>query len=226
MLGIPSPHECDDPERVFYPTEHLPPTTLAERNLSVALRLADHWLHVHPCNSNKAPTISWGKDADRIGKGSSHDSRVINNWFGGGRVAIPGINAGKSNLLVIDCDRKPNKPDGVAAFWELAARHGGIPDACPIVSTPSNGRHVYFRQPDGAPFTNRTGALPPGIDVRGVGGQVIAPGACLPDGREWEHVAGSPDLAEAYATNTIPQLPEWLAAILRTPKASEQPAEE
>jgi hypothetical protein len=51
------------------------------------------------------------------------------------------------------------------------------------VETPNGGQHIYFCQPDGEALGNSTGALPAGIDVRGNGGYVIAPGALLPDGR-------------------------------------------
>ena len=37
--------------------------------------------------------------------------------------------------------------------------------------------HAYFKQPNGKPIGNGRGRLPKGIDVRGVGGFVIAPGA-------------------------------------------------
>jgi Bifunctional DNA primase/polymerase, N-terminal len=39
----------------------------------------------------------------------------------------------------------------------------------PVVSTPNNGLHVFFKQPNGEALGNVRGSLPPGIDVRGDG---------------------------------------------------------
>src|SRR5262249_22987558 len=62
---------------------------------------------------------------------------------------------------------------------------------------------------------NGRGELPDGIDVRGVGGFVIAPGAVLPDGKRWQSVNGRPSLADAFKAGSIPELPRWLADIIR-----------
>src|SRR5262249_43995151 len=53
------------------------------------------------------------------------------------------------------------------------------------------------------------------IDVRGLGGFVIAPGAVLPDGKQWQSVNGRPLLADAFKAGSIPELPQWLADIIR-----------
>lgn len=54
------------------------------------------------------------------------------------------------------------------------------------------------------------------IDVRGLGGYVIAPGATLPDGRSYRIVQGSWD--------AIPSLPESLAAFLQEKRSTVTPA--
>ena len=52
----------------------------------------------------------------------------------------------------------------------------------PLVKTPNNGLHVFFKQPNGEALGNGRGSPPrPVCDVRGQGGFVIAPGARLPD---------------------------------------------
>jgi len=43
--------------------------------------------------------------------------------------------------------------------------------------TANGGAYLFFKQPKGEPLGNGRGQLPDGIDVRGVGGFVIAPGA-------------------------------------------------
>lgn len=95
----------------------------------------------------------------------------------------------------------------------------GLPDHSPVIYTPSDGLHFYFRQPpDGAPLGNSRGALPPGIDVRGSGGYVIASGATLPDGRQWSGVDGMDDIDDAFEMDDIPEPPAWLVDTVRAPK--------
>lgn len=217
MLDNPSPRECDDPEWTFVPSRYLSSATAAERNLAVALRLAGRGLHVFPTRPNKSPRVLWSKQ-------STIDLDQIRRWWATWRDSIVGLDLAKAGLVVIDADRHGG-PDGVAAFEALAATHG-LPDGAPVTETPSGGQHWFFRQPEGAPLGNRTGGLPPGIDVRGSGGLVIAPGSALADGRAWEGEPATPDLAEAFVAGAIPQLPAWLAEMIRAPKDREPQAEE
>ena len=46
-----------------------------------------------------------------------------------------------------------------------------------MTATARGGVHLFFKQPNGEPLGNGRGELPDGIDVRGSGGFVIAPGA-------------------------------------------------
>jgi len=61
---------------------------------------------------------------------------------------------------------------------------------------------------------NREGSLPEGINVRGAGGYVVAPGAVRPDGARYQPADDAVDLAEAFATDTIPAVPDWLVDII------------
>ena len=73
------------------------------------------------------------------------------------------------------------------------------------------GRHIYFQYP-GFPVECRTGILP-GIDIRGSGGYVVAPGSVHISGKRYEWVPGlSPaDLPEPA------EPPEWLVELLKRP---------
>lgn len=129
--------------------------------------------------------------------------------------ALAAIPVGAHGLVVIDCDRK-NGVDGVAAFHALCAEHHIDLTSAFVVETPSGGLHFYWRTD--ALYGNSCGALANGIDVRGAGGYVIAPGAVLPDGRSYRHIAG--------AWDAIPALPDALATLLKrksAPVGSELP---
>jgi predicted P-loop ATPase len=103
--------------------------------------------------------------------------------------------------------------DGCLAFKQLVEANGGIASV-PITVSSGGGWHVYFRQPAvpiGCPV--KTG-LPPGIDVKGAGGNIVVPGSRRPDGAEWEAFDGKPALAHAYR-NGLAVIPEWLEKLAR-----------
>ena len=169
-------------------------------NRDAAVQLTANGLRVFPCNDDKTPRVKAWEQVEALSpfKLSTWDS-----------TALPALPIGSHGMLVIDCDRKPNAPDGVEAFRSLCLQSGIDVSGTLIVETPSGGLHFYFKT--GEAYGNSRGALPPGIDVRGVGGYVIAPGATLPDGRTYRVVNGSWD--------SIAPLPQALAGLLRA-KAS------
>jgi hypothetical protein len=123
-----------------------------------------------------------------------------------------GVACGPSGLLVVDCDTpKPGTPDagsdgdGAAVLARLAAPFGGLPETW-AVTTPSRGRHLYFRQPAGrGPLGNTARTLGALLDTRGAGGQVLAPGSRLPN--------GAYELEDD--TDPVP-LPAWITLRLTT----------
>jgi hypothetical protein len=130
--------------------------------------------------------------------------KIEATWKGSPHL-LPAIPVGAHSIVVFDADRKSNGPDGVAAFRALCLEHGIDLSGAFVVDTPSGGQHFYWRTD--APYSNSPGSLPDGIDVRGIGGYVIGPGATLPDGRSYRITAGTWD--------TIPPLPASLAGLLR-----------
>jgi hypothetical protein len=182
---------------------------------------ASHGLYVFPCQNcpqnekrHKKPWLKW-RDA------STTDVTQIDTWWTKWPNALPAIDLAKSGHLVVDCDRHPNdagviEHDGVAAFAALLDEHRTNPGAIPTAMTPSNGRHFWFQQRDGEPLGNARGCLPHAIDVRGVGGYIIAPAAQLLDGRHYALDASTPNIFEAWRTGTVPVPPRWLVNILRS----------
>lgn len=84
-----------------------------------------------------------------------------------------GIATGASSRVwILDVD-----PDngGMTAIADLIFEHGSDWVETYMVETGSGGVHYYFTMPADFEPTNRRGALPRGIDVRGTGGQVVAP---------------------------------------------------
>ncbi len=111
-----------------------------------------------------------------------------------------------SGIFVVDLDSE----EGAREFYKK-----GFPRT-PMVTT-GKGQHIYFRYPDFA-VKNSAGKLGPGIDVRGEGGYVLAPGSIHPNGRtyEWYLTPAKVDIARA---------PEWLLDALVAPDPKLQPPE-
>jgi RecA/RadA recombinase len=99
--------------------------------------------------------------------------------------------------------------DGVKAFEKLIPENESLA-AIPRVLTPNGGQHLYFSNLIDQPLGNSTGDLPPGIDIRGNGGYVIACGSLMADGRQYTHDIASPKLSELLASKALPTLPAWL----------------
>ncbi len=176
-------------------------------NLDLALDLARQGVHVFPCQPDgpdekkPCPGVFWRNTS------TTNETR-IRQWWDRWPNALPGLDLAKAGFVVVDCDRKPGQPDGVSAFQDLAASHNDELEGVPVVETANGGQHHYFRQ--WAQHGNGKGALPAGIDVRGHGGYVIAPGATFLDGRRYEPIEG--DFQDAK------DAPHWLIEILTAPK--------
>jgi Bifunctional DNA primase/polymerase, N-terminal/AAA domain len=198
-----------------------------------ARHCADLGLHVFPCwncpqdeERHKKPLLKW-RDA------STTDLKQIARWWSKWPNALPAIDLAKSGHFVVDGDRHPNddgilEHDGVAALAALFAEHKTNLAVVPTIITPKDGRHYWFLQRDGEPLGNTTKAdgescLPPGVDVRGSGGYVIAPGAQLPDGRRYTRDKTTPNIFEAIRNGTVPVLPLWFLNFVR-PNGHTQPA--
>lgn len=173
-------------------------------NARVAAELAAAGFSVFPCHNGGAnakkpmPGVFWRS-------ASTSDRVKVQGWWRRWPDAAVGLDLAKSGLVVIDADRH-GADDGVEAVAHLMHENGFDPNPVPTVATPNQGTHFYFRQPDGEALGNGRGALPPGIDVRGAGGYVIAPGSVMEDGRRYEGFG---------AIGDAPLLPDWLQSIIR-----------
>lgn len=105
-----------------------------------------------------------------------------------------------AGLAVIDVDVKKGGSDSALAL-EL---EGNLPDTLESI-TPSGGRHLFYRLPEGHPgVPNTVGKLGKGLDVRSTGGYVLGAGSRIPAGSyEWRN----PD-------TPIAPVPKWLLARL------------
>jgi len=184
----------------------------AECNIEVAWRCAAAGLAVFPCNpKTKRPVIveHWREE-------STTDFDQICKWWNVNAHLLVAIDLAKSNLLIIDGDRHGG-PDGVVEVEKIFVEHGANLTVAPGIETPTSGRHYYFTQPDGDPLGNGDKAVRHlGINIRGVGGYVIAPGTMRTDGTYYKQMAGTPEFFEALCYSLIPPLPQFFIDLLRS----------
>jgi len=110
----------------------------------------------------------------------------------------------RSGIVVVDLDIK-NGHDGLGSFEKLAT--GQVVPETFTVKTKSGGFHLYFVHGD-ADIRNSASKLGDGVDIRGEGGFVVAPG----DGNGYTVIQDLP----------VAPLPGWLAAILRSDERVER----
>ncbi len=142
----------------------------------------------------KHPTCQWSR-------ASTTRAAMVQAWFSRAPRNI-GIDCGKSGLLVLD-------EDAPGELHRLCAEHGHeLPDTFTVAT--GKGQHLYYRQPEGASFTNSPGAIRGyRIDVRGRGGYVVGPGSLHHTGPVYQVAADAP----------IAPLPEWIAELLTAEQA-------
>jgi AAA domain/Bifunctional DNA primase/polymerase, N-terminal len=203
-----------------------PPGHAMHTNRQLAIRLAKAGLHVLPAIVTfNVETRRWDKRPLMSGwrEKATTDLAQIESWWKFCPEAIPGIELSFAGLIVIDADRHGG-PDGVALLDALAKPHGGFPRG-PVTLTAGGGKHLYFLEFHDARIGCSSGSPPAGVDVRGDGGWIVAPGAIRPDGSAWKPESDMPSLESAYVNGEIPVLPDWLAELIRRrPRSTEPPA--
>lgn len=144
---------------------------------------------------------------------SSNDQSQIETWWDEFPDAGLAIDCGGSGLLVIDFD--VNKP-GYAGDKLLAKLRRDGPTF--EVATGGGGTHLYYKQPE-SKLGNKKGSLPEGVDVRGLGGYVVAPPSI--------HQSGLPYVIESDCD--IAKIPTFLLTMLDSkpepdPEPEQKPA--
>lgn len=148
-----------------------------------------------PCpQPGKCPRMKWAEK-------STIDPEQIKKWWRYWPNANIGIDTGKSGLLMFDCDSYKNVGD-LSDILTPADRE------TVTVITGGGGEHlIYDRQ--GKSYGNSTKGLPPGIDIRGQGGYIVAAPSLHKSGRRYQYEIG-------YAPHEIAlkPTPDALDAIL------------
>ena len=137
---------------------------------------------------------------------ASKDPQQITEWFTG-PFADHGIGIAtgpESGIFVLDVDITDTKC-GDETLNDLEQQYGRLPETL-IAITGSGGWHIYLNYPPDLEIRNDAGRrLGPGLDIRGTGGQVVAPPTIHPNGNAYQWDQGCQTIADA---------PPWLLQLL------------
>jgi putative DNA primase/helicase len=159
-----------------------------------------------PCGCIGKHPLTW----DGL-KSATTDAEQIAFWWTCHHTLNVGVATGEcSGIFVLDIDINSAK-HGDVSLSQLEAQHSPLPPTVEAI-TGSGGRHLIFKHP-GFTVANKqnSGSLGHGIDVRGDGGYIVAPGSRHKSGGVYQWKAGhSPDdLSPAEA-------PAWLIGLLQS----------
>jgi len=167
----------------------------ARELLLAALTYAERGIPVFPCRPKGKEPL--GRLAPHGLTDATTDTDRIHEWW----QAEPSANVGlavPAGVVVLDVDG----PEGRASVE-------GLPLPPTPMATTARGAHYFFAIPDGLVAKNRA-KLRPGLDVRTVGGYVVAPPSIHPTGVVYGWVSGL-----ALGEVDLAPAPEWLLALLR-----------
>lgn len=174
------------------------------------------WRTVPIRPGTKVPTLKGWQNA------ATTDPDTLRRWFAGiyDQAGIGVATGQESAVWVLDVDADHG---GVVSLKDLVKLNGALPKG-PKVDTPSGGFHLYFRNPQGTHVaTNKNiGQLnghKSGIDVRGDGGQVLAPPTIHPNGLPYMWT----DNRDPWSI-AVPEAPEWLLQLVVPEQAAPPPA--
>lgn len=170
--------------------------------LEHALRYAARGLRIIPI----APGEKYPRGIENWEQLATRDETTIRDWYTGKyRNWGIGITGGQLRpdtwLFILDVDDRDGK-SGSDTLHELITEYGPLPDTV-TVHTPTGGRHHYYLSPIEI-RNDASNRLGPGLDIRGEGGQVLAPPTIHPNGKPYVEDT-------EYGFDTKPALaPEWL----------------
>lgn len=192
--------------------------------LDDALALAAHGWRVVPIKprTKRPPMKGWQKVA-------TTDPERLRKWFTGvySKAGVAVVTGPESGVWVLDVDPAAG---GTNVLTQLVTEHGPLPKG-PRVDTGTNGFHLYFRNPEGLHVATTKNVAGSGLDVRGTGGQVLAP----PTEHAWDDckLCADPEVEcvgldyrwHREPNGDLPDAPEWLLDLV-VPARTELPLDQ
>lgn len=128
-------------------------------------------------------------------KDATCDEAQVREWWSKTPAANIGIATGRG-LFVVDVDVH-GEEDGLASLREWEREHGKLPETATVRSG-GGGLHLYYHG------EAKSGThVKPGVDVRGVGGYIVAPPSVHPTGQRYEWVESPEAVGIAEADGNV-----------------------
>lgn len=105
------------------------------------------------------------------------DCASVRQWFDGTPYNIGIVTGNESGIFALDRDDRDN---GDISLANLEAQHGPLP--LTLTQQTGNGRHYLFQLPPGSNIRNSAKKIAPGLDIRGIGGYIVAAPSVHPNG--------------------------------------------
>jgi putative DNA primase/helicase len=186
--------------------------------LSEALALARQGFAIFPCHPDtKQPLVK----SEIVGQGgfklATTDDAVVGEWWARYPKAMIGLPTGPNiGAFVVDIDAGVDDATGEIFSTEQILRDlqrelGAPLPATVSCTTPRGGLHLYFALPAGEQMPGNKAAVIPRVDIRGIGGYVVAPPSQRSDGKSYFWLTSLLTQAPAIA-------PVTLLDLIRRPK--------
>ncbi len=171
-----------------------------------------HGIRDGHCTCGKPGCSSPGKHPIARGwqRTASSDEAAVRALWKGQPDANIGLVTG-AGLSIIDLDGA----DGLETLRKWEAEHGPLPLTCEV-QTGGGGRHLFYQSEERIP--NSVRKLGGGVDVRGEGGYVVAPGSA--------HISGgSYTWRPGHSPKDVPiaPLPDFIKKLMKTATKDEKP---
>lgn len=188
---------ADEADRRAEGMPNLPPPTTVVAQLSYlgqwALKWAERGYHIFPILPRDKRPMEGSRG---LSDATTDRDRIERFWRNNPDHNI-GVRCGhESQLVVLDVD---DDAGGLESLRALVKKHGPIPSTGTVV-TPGGGTHYYFRHPDQGEIRNTQSFPGPGLDIRGIGGYVLAPPSMGSNGSRYEFDEQAPKAP----------MPDWL----------------
>lgn len=171
-----------------------------------------------PCSCNKADCLNVGKHPRTMNGllAATTDETKIRDWWEMWPKANIGIATGSdTGFVVLDVDVKNG---GKSTLERLLEQHGK-PAEKVYTNTGGGGWHLVFAHPGGHWPNTQSGPSKPsklgaGLDFRGDGGYIVAPGS--------DHLSGKRYEWGIEPNGHLPVMPEWLKSLLKQERQQSQ----
>lgn len=154
-----------------------------------------------PCKKGKHPL---GRLVPHGLTDATTDEDTLRQWFAGKPYNLGICTGANSGIFALDRD---DRDGGDRSLAELETRHSALPKT--LTQQTGNGVHYLFRLPPDRVIRNSAKALAPGLDIRGLGGYIVAAPSVHQNGKTYTWLD-----CDLPTRDMIAPAPSWLLGLI------------